>query len=209
MNLIETIGGVPINQCGNLVQWTSGLSIDADGDPEAYTPKGTGLDYLANAGRLGDWWGIACTPGGIPYIQCATDPDPGFYVATTALEDASKDVSDPARYVDSGRIPFIVLPMKRTFPAKMGNLAFVFNTANGKYSFAICADEGPTGQIGEGSIALANALGIPSNPKHGGCDSGVAFTVFLGSPLDWPQTLDQIVAAGTELAQQNGLAIPA
>jgi hypothetical protein len=37
------------------------------------------------------------------------------------------------------------------------------------------------GKYGEGSIALARALGIPSSPRNGGCADGVTFVVFPGS----------------------------
>lgn len=41
---------------------------------------------------------------------------------------------------------------------------------------AVVADIGP--RPGEGSIVLAEALGIPSSPKHGGVDSGVTYVRF-------------------------------
>src|SRR5258708_2675267 len=82
----------------------AGLAVDADGSPHAYAPSGSGLqglDYLANAGHSGNWWGIATDSHGMPYIQGPNTPAPGYYVSTTALEDGSKAVNDPARYVNS------------------------------------------------------------------------------------------------------------
>ena len=48
--------------------WTCPLMVDADGSPHAYHPDGSppGLDYLANAGSPGNWWGIACNSSGDP-----------------------------------------------------------------------------------------------------------------------------------------------
>ena len=40
------------------VVFRAGLSIDADGAPNAYHRDGRGLDHLANAGRPGSWWGL-------------------------------------------------------------------------------------------------------------------------------------------------------
>ena len=36
------------------------------------------------------------------------------------------------------------------------------------YDYAVYADVGPVGKIGKASMALADALGIPSNPKFKG-----------------------------------------
>lgn len=52
------------------------------------------------------------------------------------------------------------------------------------------ADIGP--HPGEGSIAMADALGIPSSPKHGGVDSGVTYVAF---PHSWA-ILGEIDAGG-------------
>jgi hypothetical protein len=67
----------------------------------------------------------------------------------------------------------IVLPSGGSAGAKLGDLAVVFNGKNGKIVNAIYADVGPSNKIGEGSIALAEALAIPSSPRTGGVSSGV------------------------------------
>jgi len=74
-------------------------------------------------------------------------------VSTTALEDKTKGVRDPRRAVsddDEATKPMVVE--------------------------AIYADIGPKNHLGEGSIALAEALGIPSDPKRGGTSRGVTET---------------------------------
>ena len=177
--------------------WTCPLAIDADGSPLAYHPSGSppGLDYLANAGSPGNWWGIACTSAGVPYIQKDTDPAPTFYVSTTSLQDGGKAVSDPNRYVDSGTWPFIVLPSKPSFSPiqRLGDVACVFNNKNGKSSWAVYADVGPSNQIGEGSIALADALGLNSDPKKGGISTeDIAMVFWPGSKIAWPATQEEL-----------------
>jgi Fungal chitosanase of glycosyl hydrolase group 75 len=161
--------------------YTSGLAIDADGSPHAYGPHGLGLDWLANAGRPGDWWGIVTDRHGDPVIQGPDDPAPHYYVSTTSLEDTTQHEASPLRYVDSETVPFIVLPSDNRFGCELGDNAFVFHPANGASSFAIFADIGPVGHLGEGSIKLAQNLQINHDPKHGGCAHGIWTVLFPGS----------------------------
>jgi hypothetical protein len=53
-----TAGGTPVWQITGQKAFffTAGLAIDADGAPDAYHPNDTGRDFLANAGRPGNWW---------------------------------------------------------------------------------------------------------------------------------------------------------
>src|SRR5215470_12372583 len=82
--------------------YESGMMIDADGGYHAYNPDGrSGLDYLGNAGRPGNWWALVTDNGkanGTPLIQSAADPAPDFYISTTSLEDPNYDRTDPRRY---------------------------------------------------------------------------------------------------------------
>src|SRR5262249_10034019 len=119
----------------------------------------------------------------------------------TALEDTTKARTDPKRYVDSSAIPYVVLPSEalKTLKAKMGDFAVVINSKNHKLSPTIVADQGPKGQIGEGSIAPAEALGIPTNPRHGGAASGVLYLVFPGSGNGKPRPLEEIRAQAPTL----------
>jgi len=181
--------------------FSAGLAINADGSPRAYHPKGSppGLDHLANAGRPGDWWGIATNSGGTPYVQGATDAAPGYYVSTTALFDKTHPTSSPQRYVDSEGVNFIVMPRSFGQGIKLGDFAVVVNLGNQAYEYAVYADIGPKDQIGEGSMALAGALGINNNPRNGGTGHGIVTVVFPGSAKGWPQTAHQIEAAGAAL----------
>jgi len=188
----------------------SGMSIDADGAPKAYHPVSSqGLDALGNAGKPGNWWALVTDNGksnGSPIVQKETDPAPGFYISTTALEDTTKARTDPRRYVDSATIPYVVLPPDaiKTLKAKMGDFTIVINSKNHKLSQAIIADQGPKGQIGEGSIALAEALGIPSNPRHGGAARGVLYLVFPGSGNGKPRSVEEIKPEATRLFEAWG-----
>jgi hypothetical protein len=184
--------------------WTCPLHVDADGHPQAYHPSGSppGLDFLANAGKPGNWWGIACDSQGTPYTQTPDHPAPGFYVSTTALTDHTIQNNNPARYVDSGKVPFIVLPSKPKFDPRqqLGDLAMVFNPSAGKQSWAIYADIGPANQIGEGSMALNEAMDLSSNPKSGGTDKEIIAMVFWpGSKVGWPRSNEELSAKAQEL----------
>src|SRR6478672_475871 len=109
--LLAKIGDVEVRSYGAYLSWSSGLAVDADGAPRAYHPDSRrGLDALATAGKPGNWWGVACDERGIPFLQGADDPAPGFYVSTTALQDSRFPVHSCRRYVNAEAIPYIVLP---------------------------------------------------------------------------------------------------
>lgn len=161
------------------VRFSAGLAIDADGAPKAYGPNGLGLDALANAGKPGNWWGLA-TRDGVPIVQGPQDPAPGYYVSTTALEDRRQPEGSPLRYVDSSTVPYVVLPPSQLKKqgVRLGDFAAVVNERTGAVAYAIVADLGPEGKLGEGSIALAEALGVPSNPRRGGTSEQLRYLIF-------------------------------
>ncbi len=185
----------------------AGMTIDADGAPDAYHPDNTGTDHLANAGRPGNWWALATDTGqssGRPVVQGPDDPNPGYYVSMTALEDRTKARTDPRRYVNSNVIPFVVLPGGNLGGARLGDFSVVVNTANDRRAFALFADIGPRTHLGEGSVALAEALGIRSNPRRGGTASGVRYLVWPGSGNGQPRTVEEIDAAAEALFARWG-----
>ena len=186
--------------------YEAGMTIDADGAPNAYHPDNTGLDDLSNAGSPGNWYGLAKDADGEPFVQGVNDPFPGYYVSATALADRTKPVNDPTRYVDASKIPFIVLPgaMARQIGARPGDFAVVFNQRNSKSSYAIFGDVGPPDRIGEGSMALAENLGIRSDARNGGARRGILFLVFPGSGNGRPRTIDEINAESEKLLQAWG-----
>jgi hypothetical protein len=106
---------------------------------------------------------------------------------TTSLTTGRQEALDP------DRIPFFVLP-RRFGAARLGDLALV--TYNGRSAWAVAGDNGPcegcmVGRkkhkhpyvFGEGSVALARALGIPGaeSGNGGGVSSGVSYLIFPGT----------------------------
>jgi hypothetical protein len=186
------------------------MMIDADGGYHAYNRDNKlGLDYLANAGKPGNWWALVTDNGkraGNPVVQKDSDPAPGYYIATTSLEDSNFQRFDPRRYVNSESVNFFVLPGKLNLGAELGDFGVVIRPDKNDYDYAVYADVGPVGKIGEASMALANALGIPSNPKLGGIAHGIIYIVFPGSAKGWPLNQAQIDQYGAALfAKWGGL----
>lgn len=190
--------------------YKSGMAIDADGALRAYHPRDRrGLDSLAHAGRKGDWWALVTDngkPNGRPVVQGKSDPAPGYYVSTTALYDpGNPNPRDPHRYVDAAKIPYVVLHPRALNHARLGDFATVVNLRNGKLSSAIVADESaPDLPIGEGSIALAKALGIDADPRRGGQDAGVVYVIYPGSGNGKPRQFGEIFGTSKQLFEAWG-----
>jgi hypothetical protein len=203
---IERIYGDPTT-----VEFQAGMTIDADGALRAYHPDDvSGLDRLEHAGALGNWWGIVtadATPSGAALVQREGDPAPGFYISQTSLEDPEKKATDPQRYVDSLAVPYIALQdvFVTELACRLGDFAFVTREAldgTEHSSAAIFADvAAPELPVGEGSIALAERLGIPSSPRHGGTlRASVDYVLFCGSGNGRPRPVAEIDAEGARLA---------
>jgi glycosyl hydrolase group 75 (putative chitosanase) len=183
--------------------FVSGMTIDADGAPNAYNPDNTGLDDLDNAGAPGRWDGIVADRSGNALFQQKGDPFPGYYISCTSLSDQTKRFTDPAGYVNASKIPYVVLPnaLAERGGVKLGDFAVVTNLRNGKSSFAIYAD---IGTIGEGSVALADALGIWSDARRGGTSDDILYLFFPGSGNQKPRTIDEIQSEGAKLLYRWG-----
>lgn len=189
-----TLGKVNVYRDGAAILFSAGMGVDADGSPRAYHPDDvSGLDALANAGHPGNWYGVV-TVGGVPVIQSASDPAPGYYVSQTSLVDGNYPVRDPRRYVDAAKFPYVVVPGSLEVPrlaygVRVGDVAAVIYGQ--RVAHAIIADSGPDGQCGEGSIRLADLLGINPDPRKGGVDTGVSYVLFPGSgtgkPMEWKE----------------------
>jgi hypothetical protein len=188
-----------------IVFYEGGFAVDADGSPRAYGPNNTGLDWTADAGSPGDWYGVVAS-NDQPVLQGPNDPYPGMYISTTALQDHSKNERDPARYVDSEKINYVSIAsdLVKKYGIAMGDLAAVYYRNTNTLCSAVCADVGPRTKYGEGSIALASQLGMNTSPKHGGCDDNVVTIIFLKSHSSWPLTDDIIVELVQSLLQQAG-----
>lgn len=191
---------------------TRHMALDADGSPRAYHPDGdSGLDALANAGYPHKGWRsvlvVDPTDGSKPYVQ-QSGPTKGFFVCKTSLYDHGSAATDPATYVNSEVVPYLVFPgnfhaLKGT--GTYGDLAIVRNLDNGKETFAIVADGGPSkAPLGEVSLALAAALGgTHLNPRTGsGMPHGrFQYLVFPKSRSNpaWPRSNSEMDAAARSL----------
>lgn len=202
--LKTTVEGFNVYQhnASGAIMFKAKFAVDADGSPRAYGPNDSGLDYTANAGYPGNWWGVVTDANGNPVIQNSSNPYPGMYVSTTSLYNSAYATTNPLRYVNAETVPFFVLPaaVKSIAGIQNGDIAYVYNTTNGLGCYAVLADQGPAGKLGEGSIYLANQLGINSNPRTGGTSSGIIdYIVFPSSGYGQGTipTIAQINSIGT------------
>jgi len=205
-NEVQSIAGISVwrERGDDAFFYQSGMMIDADGAPNAYHREDEGLCYLANAGRPGNWWGIVTDDDGEPVIQGDDDPFPGYFVSTTSLQDQTLDVTDPHRYVNASEVPYFVLPGGMGAGARIGDFGLAYNTKNQRLEYAIFADVGPRDKLGEGSIALAHALGIPFSSKRGGVRDGVIYLVFPDSGARRPRSVEEIRDEGERLFEEWG-----
>jgi len=217
LTLETTIQGFDVykhNPTGAIL-YKAKMYIDADGSPRAYGPNNSGLDYTANAGSPGNWWGIATDNNGNPIIQSSGDPYPGMYVATTSLVNSAYSSSNPLRYVNSETIPFFVLPtaVVSLGGIHIGDIGYVYNTSTGQGCYAIYADSGPAGSLGEGSIYLATQIGVNPNARTGGTSQAIIDYIIFpnsGSGQGTIPTTTQINNIGTtQIATVGGTGITA
>ena len=108
------------NADGSYTTSPAGMAIDADGangqtgGVPVYAPKGftpAPLDFLANAGGPGNWFGVVTDTGeedGRPVKQNASGPAPGAYVSATSYRWPTLARIDPLAYVDAAGVPYIV-----------------------------------------------------------------------------------------------------
>ena len=181
------------------------MAIDADGSPRAYGPNDSGLDELSNAKTDGKWVGIVVDKYDRPLVQGANDPYPGFYISPTALYDPNFADTDPRCYVNSEIIPYYVMPqsLMDDYNMKVGDMGYVYNQRTHKSCFAILADVGPEGKLGEGSIALAQQIGIANvSPRDGGIETpDIVYIAFPNSGMgeEKHRTIDEINQKGAEM----------
>lgn len=195
------------------IMYRAKMAIDADGSPRAYGPNDSGLDFTANGGSPGNWWGVVTDNNGDPIIQGSSDPYPGMYVSTTSLVNSSYPSTNPLRYANSEALPFFVLPLAlvQLTGVTLGDMGYVYNTQTGLGCYAIFADGGPAGKLGEGSIYLANQIGVNSNARTGGTTQGIIdYIVFPGTGFGQGTipSISQINSlAGAEISAVGGTGI--
>lgn len=149
------------------------------------------------------WWGVETVSGkpeDEPAVQGEDDPFPGMFIPATALGDPLRRRTDPRRYVDATVFPYVsVPPAVVALGARPGDVAAVCIEVDGGYKMvaAIIADVGPHNAIGEGSIALAQFLGLPADPRTSKLvEKKIVWILFPGSRTAprWPRTLPDINA---------------
>jgi hypothetical protein len=170
------------NADGSYTTSPAGMMIDADGangqtgGVPVYAPKGftpTPLDFLANAGEPGNWFGVVTDSGkssGNPVKQSASGPAPGAFVSATSYRWPTLARIDPLAYVDAASVPYIVLPghwRAQAVGVVLGCKATIKDTKTGKILDA----------------AGVLDFGVPSSPKSGGTsEKRFIYTFFPGIP---------------------------
>jgi hypothetical protein len=132
----------------------------------------------------------------------------------TTLQDRTKATTNPARYVDSRAVPYIVFPgnfFKMAGTGRLGVLGVARNLSSGQTSPMIFADVGAANhKLGEVSIKLAENLGGHDvNPRTGGgAPRGpFAYIIFPDSEAapPWPLSADELQRrTEAELAKIGG-----
>lgn len=170
------------------VHFLADADIDADGANgqngkiAAYKSDDTGSELLANGGmKIVNDKVICAHPWARDVVIIDTDNEPrifpgGIIASKTWYRHPGKLASDPAAYVDSETVPYIVVPpliVQQTVGVVRGCKARV--TYKDKSVDCVVADRGPARKIGELSIAAARAIGLPSSPRHGGTEKAEVF----------------------------------
>lgn len=221
-------GTVILRQADNLAYAyeTTHAAADADGAPNAYHPGDRdkhcqndphiGLDCLGNAGYPNTtWWDDVLVPDPQHPSRAFEQPHgpfAGFFVAMTSLRRPNGDRFDPATYVDSTRVPYVVIPTGfENLPhvARQGDVGIATHLASGRMTTFIVADAGggQDARLGEGSIALYEALGFPNaNPRTGAGlpTDRIQYIIFPGSRRPgagiWPRSNQDIHDQAMQLA---------
>jgi len=197
------------------VFYKADYDLDEDGNPRAYHPENKGLLHNDN-GSSNDKMSksVVVYVGEKPYIQTEKDPAPGYYLSMTSLRIKGYADIDYRRYVNPDEVSYFVLPGNKFKKqgVNVGDIGLVYNTLNKKYAFAIFADAGPGDIIGEGSILLANKLGIKNYIDNkgrirGGVDSGdILYIVFPNSGKGTYTSLteDDVEQLGATITKKYG-----
>lgn len=120
--------------------------------------------------------------------------DPALRRAVVSRDPWHQDgtaLSAGGRPLDPTVVPYISIPGDFK-GARKGDLALV--SYDGRSTWAVIGDVGPKGRFGEGSVALAKRLGIPSDGTTGGVKSGVTYTLFPGTRLPRYGSQDELLS---------------
>lgn len=171
------------------------LQCDADGangqtgGVACYVPNGSGLpslDYLANGGHPGNWWGLVTDngePNGNPISQDSSQPVPGAYISTTSYQFSQFKAHDVNRYVDAAAVKGIVVP--RAFQIGVPGIVlggYCECEVAGHVENGIAYDVGPA--FGEASLAMCQAFDPNASAKHGTNIGRCTIRVWPGRAVD-------------------------
>ncbi|HZE39567.1 MAG TPA: glycoside hydrolase family 75 protein [Stackebrandtia sp.] len=132
--------------------------------------------------------------------QCNEDTDPSWQNETSFQQSDGQPLNAAA-------LPFYVIPL----PSDVWNYedagidpgtvaAVVYQD---KVVYAVFGDQGPDTIIGEGSYALADALGIDPDPATGGVEGkAVDYILFPGVTADPIEDHDNATSVGTDAANK-------
>jgi hypothetical protein len=112
------------------------------------------------------------TKDGYP-CMAAVNGGSGYFISATTLKlpsPARKDGCRPRQFVDSERIPFVVLPAERLGGVALGDIVVgvLKRDENYRIAFGVAGDTGSFDRFGEASIAFNAALLGRSTPPAGG-----------------------------------------
>jgi hypothetical protein len=170
------------------VHFTADADIDADGangqsgGPAAYKVDNSGSDYLENGGMTIVEGKVVCAKAWArSVVILGPDNEPkvfpnGVIASMTWYRHLDKNRNDPAAYVDSETVPYIVVPpliVQETSGVVRGCRARI--TYRGKSVDCVVADKSGKTSIGEMSIAAARELGINPSPRNGGLGKSEVF----------------------------------
>jgi len=196
---LGVVDSVTISEDSNdRVHYVSLATIDADGangqfgQRAAYMVGDEGSDYLANAGMKQLGGKVICYKNwSRDIVILGPDGEPkvfpgGIIASKTWYRHRDRPAGDPSAYVDSETVPYLVVNktiVRHTAGVVRGSRARV--SWNGKSIDCVVADIGPSGKIGEISIAAARALGINPSPRNGGLSSReVEYEIWPGQAAD-------------------------
>lgn len=163
--------------------WSADYDVDADGANgqngklAAYMVGNRGSELLGNGGmKMSGGRVIGGTSWFRDIVILGSDGQPkefpgGIIASKTAYKFKDMAADDPAAYVDSETVSYIVVP-----PELIAGVSGVVKgcraraTFNGRRSDAIVGDVGPRRKSGEGSIQLARELRMNSSPRDGGVE---------------------------------------
>lgn len=146
-----------------VLETIQGVSIEAvydiDGRETVYFRAGANIDCDGSGGN----------PDGDPYFQ----PDTTLHGPDGTALNAYK-------------VPFAVVPpqvIQKTQGIVLGSECLVTNTITKQQVLCVVGDVGPKSKVGEISVAAARAIGVPSNPVHGGESRKIIdYEVRVGKP---------------------------